>query len=199
MPSGAFGKGLAAPGLILREWAAFLKPPNHCMESLITSNVACLEQGIDYVRQLPAGLYGRTCPDLFGSSVGGHLRHCLDHYAAFLDGFSACEVDYDTRERDPVVERDTERAVAWMESLSQRLEALDGRDLDTRLRIRMDDGGCPEWSATSLRRELQFLLSHSIHHYALMVAVAGRLGHTAVPEGFGVAPSTLRHQARAGL
>ena len=57
----------------------------------------------------------------------------------------------------------------------------------------LTDGGhgCP----STVRRELIFLVSHTVHHYAL---IAVMLRHQAVglPADFGVAPSTLRHQRR---
>ena len=62
-----------------------------------------------------------------------------------------------------------------------------------------DDGEDAEWSQTSVRRELQFLLSHTIHHYALIVAIAVRHGIVDFPEGFGVAPSTLNYKLVQGV
>ena len=40
---------------------------------------------------------------------------------------------------------------------------------------------------------MQFLLSHTVHHYALIGAIL-RLSGVEPPAGFGLAPSTLRHQ-----
>ncbi len=50
-------------------------------------------------------------------------------------------------------------------------------------------------SSSSLRRELHFLLSHTVHHYALIAMILARHGVEVEPD-FGVAPSTLRHWAR---
>ena len=50
------------------------------------------------------------------------------------------------------------------------------------------------WADSSVERELQVLLSHTVHHYAL-IAVALRLHGHPVDEEFGVAPSTLRYWA----
>ncbi len=49
-----------------------------------------------------------------------------------------------------------------------------------------------EWGYSSVKRELQFLLSHTIHHYSL-VAVALRAQGFEPGADFGVAPSTLRY------
>jgi hypothetical protein len=43
-------------------------------------------------------------------------------------------------------------------------------------------------------RELQFLQSHTVHHYAVIHLMLLQQGIRPDPE-FGVAPSTLRHEA----
>lgn len=167
------------------------------MNSLTSANLACLQQGIDLLESLPEGTYACPCPDLFGSSIGGHMRHHLDHYSAFIRNLAAGEIDYDARERESAIESNPQVAIALMRRLIAEIGTFGEADLDRTLRIRMDDGGDSSWSATSLRRELQFLLSHTIHHYALIVAIATRFGICRFPENFGIAPSTLHyHEAR---
>jgi hypothetical protein len=53
-----------------------------------------------------------------------------------------------------------------------------------------EDTSC--WCRSTVARELQFLLSHTIHHYALIALVLRLQGFT-TGEEFGVNPSTLRH------
>ena len=137
------------------------------MNTLIDANVACLGQGIDLLLKFPASIYSRQCPEIFNSSIGGHMRHNLDHYLAFFSGRAGGEVDYDARQRERAVEENPGAAIEVMRELLHQLEAMREADLDTRMRIRMDDGGDSSWSETTLRRELQFLLGHTIHHYAL--------------------------------
>ena len=57
----------------------------------------------------------------------------------------------------------------------------------------MDDASDGDVTASSIGRELGFLLSHTIHHCAL-IAVMMRLRGLATPPGFGVAPATMRHR-----
>jgi uncharacterized damage-inducible protein DinB len=171
----------------------FIQASNARMETLIAANLACLEQGIMLLDRLPSSIYVRECPGVFNSTIGEHIRHNLDHYAAFIDGEREGEIDYDARKRQNMVETDPLAARQSMGELVARFQGLVGSDLDRRIRIRMDDGGASNWSETTLRRELQFLLSHSIHHYALVVSIATQFGHGDFPEGFGVAPSTLHY------
>jgi hypothetical protein len=59
----------------------------------------------------------------------------------------------------------------------------------------MDTGEGDErpWTHSSARRELQFLLSHTVHHYALIAMICRQYG-VGVEEDFGVAPSTLKYR-----
>ena len=46
---------------------------------------------------------------------------------------------------------------------------------------------------TSLARELEFLVSHTVHHYALVAVLAHAHG-VIMPADFGMAPSTLKYR-----
>lgn len=164
------------------------------MNSLLASNISCLQQGKDFLSSLPPELYSKACPGVFGSTIGGHFRHNLDHYEAFLDGVSEGEVDYDARSRSADIEENPEEAMLLLDRSLSGLKELQGCELDKVMKIRMDDGGDSAWSQTTVRRELQFLLSHTIHHYALMVSISTANSHTTFPNNFGVAPSTIHYQ-----
>jgi uncharacterized damage-inducible protein DinB len=168
------------------------------MNSLLAANRSCLEQGIELLEGLPPQLYNQHCGEVFNSSIGGHFRHNLDHYQALFSGLGAGAVDYDARERDPGLETEPGQAIQVMRDLITGLKELESADLDTVFQIRMDDGGDTSWSTTSLRRELQFLLSHTIHHYALIVTIATRFGVATFPDKFGVAPSTIHYREAHG-
>jgi hypothetical protein len=133
------------------------------------------------------------------SPVGGHLRHCLEFYTCLLDGLQTGRVDYDARRRDPRIEVDRTHAVETARAIAARLAAALAEAEDQPLEVAMDRGageqGGAAWSRSSVRRELQFLRSHTVHHYALMSAVLQLLG-VEVPRDFGVAPSTLEHRRR---
>jgi uncharacterized damage-inducible protein DinB len=174
---------------------AFPRPAITFMDHLIADNVACLEQGMQLLQQLSPELYVRPCATCFNSSIGGHIRHNADHYEQFLAGFGSGRIDYDARSRRAEIEGDPAVAAAALGELRAGLEALASDNLDRALEVKMDGGASAAWTKTSVRRELQFLISHTIHHHALIVAIAGAHGYTELPPGFGVAPSTLKHRA----
>ena len=168
------------------------------MNTLIEANLSCLQQGIGLLEVIPGDLYTKKCNSVFGSSIGGHFRHNIDHYLAFQKGFEQKQVDYDARRRDHAIEQQPDVARDAMAGIVDFFNAISGETLDTPMKIRMDDGGDATWSQSSLRRELQFLLSHTIHHYALVVSIATQQAYSQFPDGFGIAPSTLHHREKTG-
>lgn len=132
------------------------------------------------------------------SPIGAHMRHCLDHFTAFLAGAPVGLVDYDRRERNPALERDVAEFRAAVSAIERGMEAMRGTDPATPLRIVQlhAPGAEPRAVPSCLERELVFLASHTIHHLALMKLLA-LVGGFAVAEEVGVAYSTLAHQQQA--
>ena len=64
------------------------------MQTLILDNIRCIEQGIDLLKRVDPDVYTRTCPHCFNSKIGGHMRHNIDHYASFLQGYRSGSVDF---------------------------------------------------------------------------------------------------------
>lgn len=156
---------------------------------LARDNALLLQQGLRLLEGMAQELYVKPEPAIVGSSIGGHLRHILDHYASlFVKGD---EVDYDLRAREESIECSLEKGIERLRQIVGRLEGLvvDG-PLDRKIKV---DTGHQAWTASSLARELQFVASHTVHHYAL-IGVILRLNGVTVPEDFGVAPSTLRYR-----
>lgn len=137
----------------------------------------------------------RYRPNETVAAVGSHIRHCIDFYTAFMSGVETGRVDYDHRERDPLTAQNPGHAVERLRAIATYLHELPVGD-DYLLLTRLDsshpaqDAGA--WGESSVRRELQFLVSHTIHHYALIALLLRWQGIEPGAE-FGVAPSTLAH------
>jgi hypothetical protein len=163
-------------------------------ENLVRDNIRCLEQSLSLLESLRDDAFTRVEPRLHARGIGPHLRHNVDHYRSLLDGLPTGRVDYDARERDPRLETDRVYAIAQTEDLIRQLDRLVALDADTPVAVKMDCGEeIEQWVQSTLGRELEFLLSHAVHHYAL-VAFIVRLQGLDPPADFGVAPSTLRYQ-----
>ncbi|MEO0973858.1 MAG: DinB family protein, partial [Pseudomonadota bacterium] len=144
-------------------------------QHLIRDNLAFLRQGVALLRSLDDDIYCRSGPPLYESNVGAHFRHILDHYQQFANGVAEGAVDYDQRERDPHMESDRAVAIARLEGLTARLEALATYAADQPLAVRLNSSASSreeDLAATSsVGRELQFLVSHTVHHYALVAFI----------------------------
>jgi uncharacterized damage-inducible protein DinB len=142
---------------------------------------------------LPEELYA-ACDARGGSGMGPHLRHCIEFYQCFLAGLAEGKVDYDGRQRERALEMDPARARTALESIDRELAAVAGTlALERALIVRSDaENSNPEsWCPSSIGRELSFLLSHTVHHYALIAQILRLEGYEAEPD-FGLAPSTRR-------
>ena len=169
---------------------------NTC-QPLAEDNIVYLQQGVALLQRLDNAAYVRGNPATRSSGFGPHLRHCLDHYDRFLAGLPAGRVDYDARDRDPRTETDRAFALEKIRAIIAALEKISDAHADQPLEIKMDSGSengtANWWSKSTVHRELQFLVSHTVHHYALIAFILRANGLDIGPE-FGVAPSTLRHQ-----
>jgi hypothetical protein len=167
----------------------------------VEGNLIVLRQAVDVLSRLDDDTYASGGGDSGVSPVGVHFRHVLDHYHAFLMGLATNEIDYDARQRRVPLETDRAQAIAtalgYIADLGRLPAELADRPIRVTLRSVAGNAGTPDWSHSSLKRELQFLVSHSVHHYALIRELLRRSGFDAGDE-FGVAPSTiagLRHPA----
>ncbi len=169
------------------------------MESLIRANLHFLDQAGRLLTGLEDHDYADPDGKVFESSLGQHLRHCLDHYASYLRGLPLLKIDYDHRERDPDLECSTECALSELTRLRDGLLKSAELDSRTEVLVQMDCGGADQgWHQSTLGRELQFLVSHTVHHFAMMNGMCRERG-ISMEEGFGIAPSTLRHRQLASI
>jgi len=161
----------------------------------IRGNRHFLEQGIDLLERLSPEVY-RTPTRPGWAAVGSQFRHALDHYRAFLEGAPEGRVDYDARQRERLIETDPREAAAQAREFIIRLEQIHVEDADRPVAVQMDSGGghLPDWRPSTIGRELQFLVSHTVHHYALIKLMLEDVGIDAGSD-FGAAPSSLAYQA----
>ena len=173
------------------------------IERLALLNVTLLHQGRKLIEAMSDEAFTVAIPPLSNHGVGCHFRHCLDYYQCFLDGVEAGRINYDHRRREPRLETERGYALGVIDHTVERLEAATATG-DRPLAVSGDSAGAPPlaeegsagdgliWSRSTLLRELQGLVSHTVHHYALISMLLRTLHIDPGPE-FGVAPSTLEH------
>ena len=175
-------------------------PPIH----VIDDNIEILESGFVILDGLSDSDYGQAFEPYFSAATGKHMRHILDHYLKFFDGFPAASVDYDQRDRDERIENERQFAMETIRSIQSQLRALgktlladpglESRPLTVRLCTSASNPQSGEVTS-SLERELIFLHGHTTHHYAIIAAILKML-ECPVSSDFGIAPSTLVYEGQ---
>jgi hypothetical protein len=165
---------------------------NERMEAVI-GNIHLLRQAAALLGSISDQVYAEGGRTADASPIGVHVRHMIDHYRAFFSGLPDGSIDYDARLRQTPIETDRRLALATVLDLMGQVERIEestgAREVLVSCRS-AGDSSDPDWSRTSVKRELQFLVSHTVHHFALIKPMLQREG-VAVDEQFGYAPSTL--------
>lgn len=151
---------------------------------------ALLRQGSRIISVIPDDVFVATTPISPRGSIGAHFRHLLDFYDRFLCGLEISRIDYNRRERNSGLEQKRTLTLQKIERTIGQLEQLKMTESNQHLLVRMENSSL--WSRSSVLRELDFLLSHTVHHYSL-IAMLLRLYEINPGEEFGVAPSTLEY------
>lgn len=156
----------------------------HAIKAAFTDIEAALQQITDEQ-------YSRPCSNLFGASVGQHVRHILDLFSSLVNGYNSGIINYDNRKREALIETSIARATIVMHSI------LNGIDRPGKELILEGDFGLEgDLMAinTNFLRELAYNLEHTIHHMALIKVGLNEIGGVMLPVYFGVAPATVKHK-----
>lgn len=173
--------------------------PDSTDRALIQAVIETLRQGETLLAGISDEEYTRKMPEAFNASIGGHYRHCLDHFRILLHAAKAGDLDYDHRERSTLVETDRFAALNATRELCAGYAALDpvwlARSLAVTCKTSYTTSGS-QTSPSTVGREAMYAVAHAVHHFALIGVMGGIMG-VKLPPGFGVAPSTLQHLAKA--
>jgi len=173
--------------------------PDSADRELIQAVIEALRQGETLLAEISDEAYARTVPVAFNASIGGHYRHCLDHFRILLAAAAAGDLNYDHRERGTPVETDRFAALNATRELCAGYAALNpawfARPLAVTCKTSYATSGS-QTSPSTIGREAMYAVAHAVHHFALIGVMGGIMG-VKLPPGFGVAPSTLQHQAEA--
>lgn len=168
----------------------------HTEDALIQSVVAILDQGENLLTEIDEESYTAKLPAAFNASIGGHYRHCLDHFRSLFEASSTGDLNYDHRERDTLIEKDRFAALNATRELRANLQLLSthclSRELNVTCKTSYSTAGSQSAPST-IGREIMYVVAHAVHHFALIGIMGGLMG-LKMPDGFGIAPSTLKYQ-----
>ncbi|MBL8018579.1 MAG: hypothetical protein JNM27_02855 [Leptospirales bacterium] len=153
--------------------------------------VTLLEETIEIVEAMGADLYTRLA-EHHSATIGMHLRHSADHVRALMRGLGSGTIEYDLREAGGIEERSLDAGISYLRSLAEALRAVPpgAESHPVRVFAYMDPNQAPREFQSTFGRELVFVLSHTVHHNALIRSIASQHDFN-VPEYFGFAPSTI--------
>jgi hypothetical protein len=149
-----------------------------------------LQQMRSMIERMEDDAYAAPAPGRSSGGVGGHVRHCLDHVGALIDATRSGIVEYDRRHRGTNVETCREAAIRQIGEVTERLGVLDSSMLDEPLLVetQIDPSGAMILARSSICREVAFVISHTIHHNAIVAQLLA--GRVRLDVRFGVAPAT---------
>jgi hypothetical protein len=85
----------------------------------------CVQRQLgDFIASITDEQFTRKPVGPMKSSIGGHVRHCLDHVAAVLAAARSGRLNYDVRERGTDVENDRRVALETIDRQESELRAL---------------------------------------------------------------------------
>jgi uncharacterized damage-inducible protein DinB len=134
----------------------------------------------------------------YGRAVGPHLRHIVEHYQALVNALKAGDqcVCYDARNRDLRIQTDPVATLSALKQLNESFALLaqdQSLGLQTPLLTKLLAGARGEMELTvqtTLGRELLFLSSHTVHHFAPLGQYCRNAG-VELGHDFGKAPATV--------
>lgn len=164
--------------------------------SLISAAEDVLRQGISLLDSIDQDTYSRKEEGPWGSSIGAHYRHVLDHFLCLIEGLWDFQINYDHRSRNRDIETSVEVARSSTHDVFEALAAISDdvlrRDCTVVHSVRYGNNVAQNVPSV-VARELIFCVGHAIHHYAIMKLLCS-VRAVALPCEFGIAPSTLKYQ-----
>ena len=164
--------------------------------SLKSASTDIMMQLAEVIGQLTDQDYARPLAVLSGNTIGKHVRHILEFYELLVNSAQTGQLNYDRRQRDLRLEVDTDESLRRIGSIDRAIYRL---DLNQPLHLEADlsvAGIETIQIPSSFARELLYNVEHAIHHMALIqIAVQNTFPEVELPAHFGVAYSTVQHQA----
>lgn len=165
---------------------------------IVAGNIDALEQARDIIESLTDDDYVRVIRPQFQSSIGQHMRHILDAYAALqnaIEGNASC-IDYEKRTRGSGVETNLHDALTVVDDVKSWLCSLSACQLNESYEAVHQVTNAKNgrvFSSTTVERELIFLISHSVHHFALLRSMLSCMSYSISSE-LGKANSTICYE-----
>ncbi|RHX94521.1 hypothetical protein DLM76_10620 [Leptospira yasudae] len=154
----------------------------------------------DFLSTIEPDQYSQEIAPNKGSSLGKHVRHCIEVLENLTEALETSNISYDRRNRNPFYESSPLAAREKIFELLGKLESIEENKI-IELSYLMDPAtGLEGKTLSNLKREFLYVQDHTIHHMAIIKLYAECfLNNVFLPEEFGVALSTLQFQKKVDL
>ncbi len=156
---------------------------------LIPSINNSLNELIHLLNQLSKKEYVNPCAELSNASIGEHTRHIIEMFQCLENQYDLGVVNYDNRERNMLIQTDTDFAIQNILEIQNNLEK-ENKNIDLQQVIDGEEIGIQ----SNYFRELLYNLEHCIHHQALIKVAILKFENVKIDENFGVARSTIEYR-----
>lgn len=156
---------------------------------LIPSINNSLNELIDLLNQLDNEDYAKQCSQLSNATIGEHTRHIIEMFQCLENQYDLGIVDYDTRERNKLIQTDTDFAIQSIVEVQKNLEKG-----NKKLELQQIIDGEEIRIESNYFRELLYNLEHCIHHQALIKVAILQCPTVSIDANFGVARSTIEYR-----
>jgi len=159
-----------------------------------------LSQLDQVIHQIKKEDYVKQIATLSGSTLGQHIRHTLEFFTCLKEGCSSGVVNYDKRSRDLTIEEHPDIASGTIHEIISFLKDVPD-DFPLLLEVNYDlETEDLQSMKSNFTRELTYNIEHAIHHMAILkIGLAELTPYVIIPDGFGVAASTLRYRQENAL
>ena len=146
----------------------------------------------DSLGQLTDEQYCEKSRTLSGATIGQHVRHVIELFQCLNKGYETGTVNYEKRKRDVNIETNRNFAISLLPDI---YNSLDKHDKELMLESNYDELSDDLVSIkTNYYREIVYNLEHTVHHMALIRVGIHEVSAIELPEGFGIASSTIKHR-----
>ena len=152
-----------------------------------------LQQLAGLVQQIHENDFRRPSEILNGSTVGQHIRHTIEFFLCFENGYETGIINYDKRNHDKHLESHKHAA---MEAIHRSMEFVRTLDHDKPLILEVGYDVKEQFIQveTNTDRELVYNIEHAVHHMAIIkIGIRQIAPYLQLAEDFGIAASTLRY------
>jgi hypothetical protein len=163
---------------------------------VLSASINMLDSVKSLLDAIPNEIYIKPDHILSGATLGQHFRHIVEFYQCIIDINDERLICYDSRKRDLRLEESIDFINLKIGEISDSISNLDSKTpIQTLSKFTSDPLEKKIKINSSIGRELAYGFDHSIHHLAI-IKIAMGINHPEIelPQGLGVAPSTLQYR-----